>query len=910
MDLIIAAPGSSNPLYIRLLLEQTNTTERFRSSNQSLRGYTVASWIAKATKVDSPIGLYILILREWNRYIIEEEGLLASRNNSISIQRKSTSLMDRIASPKVNPAVPLKRMDKSNTQERALGGSENPILERNGRRTEVILAHRQYLDDNLSTKQHVLVIRHLLSLLVVSRYGLREEDLMQLVSRDISPSVFKNIFSLIKPHLLQIKTDSWMAGEKPQKMYCYNFNHNTFRLLVRFGFLQDSKLHLSYFRELAQYFEKADASQLRILELPIQLERCELWPTLTSLLSDIDLFQLWWTAYNREEYFAHWTILRKNHPVADPVDEFVKSLDRYIHRDRPNSKTLLALLLNLTEFLREYQARFDLYIVQNVSNHRPRAPQWKDFISSLAAQTSSKKPFCANFYTSQLDEGFATASLQESDSYYLQRWLWVQFPLFAIAFAHHFSDCIDTTRDKSLQSHPLNASVSKLSTKGEEGDVRQSSARHKEIASLIPQKRTKKTASDIPDVLEKPSLEDNNDTDVSDRFIYQDALHCSPDDLEHWSNQLLEIRTKYNQSIFLEKEKLALLKSLDAQLMDSRATTGHVGHERDKEEELQQRIVSAGKETVLGRQLSDYYKAVVRHCEANPARNSNILERCDVDIVKCKHEIAGVREKVHAVNQEKNLLLSKIDSVEQALMEKVRVHRAIIKRKRWQNHRQQRLAVERYSSKSTTEKLKKVHSPSIPKKYSTEHHPGVQADSQNSYLSDSGQEKSPAYPDAERELVDLLRHAGLNDSNEVHVLWKDLHQHELQLQEEESKTEECLLHSRQHLERLKLDLARVKLENNDTDNPPFSTVKNDVIELPHVDENLNFSRAELEQTSTTQTEAAYLQNLKLAESEVMNAISVTQRKRENALHLRNLLQVIRLFYIDTTDLMMPHLLET
>nr|CCA14825.1 conserved hypothetical protein [Albugo laibachii Nc14] len=930
VEAIIAAPGSSNPLFIRLLLEQTKTTESIRSSNPSLLCFTAESWIAKATIVESPIELYRVILRQWNECVMSEVGTLASRDEFIeTYHRKSTSSLDKPAQNAISGSSSVilnKRFEKLNNRQRILAASENTTSEIYGTRNEDCLAYRLFFEtfgEISTTKQHWLVARHLLSLLAVSRYGLREEDLMHLTRRDISPSAFRKVFNLIKPHLLQIKIDHSMLNELTHRMDCYTFNHNTFRLLVRFGFLQDSKLRLSYCRELANHFEKMDVCQLRIMEFPVQLERCELWPTLTSVLTDIDMFRLWWTSYNRESYFSHWTRLRERSSAFDPVDEFVKSLDRYLHRDSPNSKTLLALLLDLTQFFRQYQARFDHSAVQSVSINRPMAPQWQDFIITIAKQTFTKKTCLVQSDAFQLEEEFSIASVQAGDSYFIQRWLWVQFPLFAIAFAHRFVDCAESKGDTSLSSHKLDATCSKKREshkllKEPNGFVCLPAAANTEVAVSDLPKGTEKTnvifphaVSDLTPLNSKNLNDgDSNNTDESDLAIDQRAVNYSKDDLEKWSNQLLDIRAKYNKSIFVEKEKLAVLKSLDAQLLDSRATTGQAGHEKDKEEELQQRILSAAKETALGRRLSDYYKVVVRHCETNPARDSNILEKYDVDIVKCKHVVAGIREKIHAVCHENKLLLSKMNGLEQALVEKAHVHRAILRRQRWQNHKQHQLSIKQRSAEATHEKLtyenqsekkksEKFQSASSPKSSLTKQISVMQADHQSPYSSDSSGNGSPAQSDAERGLMELLRHAGLNDSNEVHVLWKDLHQHEIQLQEEESKFEKCVHQSRQHLEKLRLDLTRLSLENNDADSPLQCIAKYDVID----DESLDLSRATnrqiiddtkvipgTEQTSTTQTQAAYLQTLKLAELQVTKAISVTQRKRQNTLHLRNLLQ--------------------
>ncbi|RLN76470.1 hypothetical protein BBJ28_00007345 [Nothophytophthora sp. Chile5] len=402
--LILAARGSSNPLYVRLLL---NALELFEPNQSEQR----QRWLERACESNQLNVIYELLMKQWNAMLLEDLVLeLNDRRASLD------------ASSSNNGVIP-SSVSNGNALDRKAGDVETL---------------------QIAIEQRALLVRHTLSLLAVTRYGLSENDFVRLFGDGVSRSICQQLLVLLRPHLMQIRrydcgpsthmatpsSSSNQDSKESDVIVLYDLSHNQLRLLARYGFLRDDQLRHCYYRELAVYFDAMDACQRRVDELPVQLERCAMWNVLQSVLVNMKMFQLWWSERNRQEFFSYWMVLSANCSVHDPVDDFIRSLDEFIAHEDPSAEQLLSLFLTITEFLRTWQ-KVDDSRASNLVLNRPSPPQLQEFISSLG-----------NFSLANLSEDEAKRVQKEiealcihpSDGYYVRRWIWTQFPLIGIAF--------------------------------------------------------------------------------------------------------------------------------------------------------------------------------------------------------------------------------------------------------------------------------------------------------------------------------------------------------------------------------------------------------------------------------------------------------------------------------------------
>lgn len=431
--------GSSSPLYLRLLLHALELFDP--AAPDEVR----KQWLKAASQTSELHVVYEMLMKQWNEILLAD---LLEQYYSCKASADAASNLANFAAmhSSGDGEAGVERKLVRRSPNRDLGAEPSGDSGQTPGTPE--LTDLEALQ--IAIEQRALLVRHTLSLLAVSRYGLSDADLMKLFGDAVPKSVSQQLLRLLRPHLMQIhrqdcgsksainavtgnSRSSSSAATPPDAVLLNDLSHNQFRLIIRYGFLRDDHLRNCYYRELANYFEGMDACQRRVDELPVQLERCALWSSLQSSLVDIKMFQLWWSERNRQELFSYWMVLRTNSSIHDPVDDFVRSLDEFNARENPTADQLLALFLTITDFLRTLQ-RIDLKNGHLVVN-RPEPPQLQEFITSLG-----------NFSTAHLSETDARKIQQDiqalcihaEDGYFVRRWLWTQFPLIAVAFESRF----------------------------------------------------------------------------------------------------------------------------------------------------------------------------------------------------------------------------------------------------------------------------------------------------------------------------------------------------------------------------------------------------------------------------------------------------------------------------------------
>ncbi|KAL4108747.1 hypothetical protein PRIC1_000456 [Phytophthora ramorum] len=748
-QLIVAARGSSNPLYVRLLL---NGLELFDPNESEQR----RQWLEQACEGNQLNAVYELLMKQWNSILLK--ALLAELEERTVILEAVTSSSSHVGA---SSSTGDRNGTDTNTGFRnsikgapaASGGSNN-----SGGSSKMNALSNPIQGDienlQITIEQRALLVRHTLSLLAVSRYGLSENDFIRLFGDSVPRTVCQQLLALLKPHLMTIRRydcgpisqshHSLVSGiantskgngnqdNGAEAIVLFDLSHNQLRLLARYGFLRDDQLRNCYYRELAVHFEGMEACQRRVDELPVQLERCSMWGVLQNALVNMKMFQLWWSERNRQEFFFYWMVLSLNCSVHDPVDDFIRSLDEYIAQEAPSAEQLLSIFLTITDFLRAWQKVDETRVVNLVLN-RPKPPLLQEFLSSLGSfSTAGLSESEAERVHKEID----ALVIHQDDGYYVRRWLWTQFPLIGTAFESRVfrnaapgrnpvnGESTPGTRDEAVGTE--SNSPGKLSSPS---SIRKGAAKksHHNSAGVVlpkgignPKKPLVPTKRRHPHkVVPPPVSESVADNEMGAlEFLSAENSEGSLGSVSKLESQLMELRMKYDRMKFVAREKGEALRAVESRVQDSKAEITAAGQSASHIDELLENIRNVNDEAALGRLRSDYYKLILRHCELNPARDPKTIETAEATVAKLKREIVDLQQKAQVVSYEKRLASLDVPKLVQVTQDKTSIHQEALSRLRWRQELDRRLYYASLSAKAGGQVATKAAAASPQKKSS------------------------------------------------------------------------------------------------------------------------------------------------------------------------------------------------
>lgn len=156
------------------------------------------------------------------------------------------------------------------------------------------------------------LVRRILSLIACSRYGLEEQEILQLLK---DPSG--------KP----LPSSSWLRIYYNLPMYLvqrgsfYNFFHSQLEEAVKACYLSD-KTRIEQHKYLADFFEIASENR-KLTEFPYQLQQSEQWERLAEILSDPDFFTIATSDSPFWEVMSYWVAIGEKY---SPVQYYTKKL--------------------------------------------------------------------------------------------------------------------------------------------------------------------------------------------------------------------------------------------------------------------------------------------------------------------------------------------------------------------------------------------------------------------------------------------------------------------------------------------------------------------------------------------------------------------------------------------------------
>jgi len=196
--------------------------------------------------------------------------------------------------------------------------------------------------------------KEVLSLLYVSRDGLSEDNLMEIINQNTTKELtrleFSPLFLAIEEHLIN------RGG-------LYGFFHDFIRLAVKNRYLREKELVDGERRKIADYFEGREIDNQRVRELPFQLFELGDRDRLYALLIEIEFFI---PILEMEEYklLKYVSFLDENKDKYDPFDDkfdddFIDKLLELLTKFEKNIKTFSSNELNKISFFFASYGKFE-----------------------------------------------------------------------------------------------------------------------------------------------------------------------------------------------------------------------------------------------------------------------------------------------------------------------------------------------------------------------------------------------------------------------------------------------------------------------------------------------------------------------------------------------------------------------
>lgn len=402
----------------------------------------------------------------------------------------------------------------------------------------------------------------------------------------------------------------------------------------------------------------------------------------------------------------------------------------------------------------------------------------------------------------------------------------------------------------------------------------------------------------------------------------------------------MELRMKYDKLKFSAKQKNDNLKLLESRLLDTKAQAKAAGQSASKMDDLLEQIRQVNDETLIGRQRSDYYKSILRHCEVKPARDPNTIEHAEAIVNKLKQDIVDLQQKTQVTSYEKRLAVIEVPKLLQVIQDKSKIHQTALARLRFRQELNHRMHSNLIASKlsALTRNTNQLHgdgtqhSKSPGKQQVTPTATGVEestSESRNACSSEllaGGGMRATSIEEmsflrakdkllhkketsAERHtkveslklyvgsaykddgILGALRQVGINKPEEAQEYWQDQLDHAAQLEVEEKMGEQRVMEYREKLAALQAEFVNLKLGGKSTENEPSSSVANNSGTPASGTNSVASSATPANGASGESVSKSH--NIKLVEQQLAETAASNQQKKERAARLKLLSEVRR-----------------
>jgi hypothetical protein len=326
-------------------------------------------------------------------------------------------------------------------------------------------------------KTKMEILGKIFTIVHVSRTGLTELEISGVIKMVTSIHIDQETFN----RLIDILSEFTMVVDG-----MHSFSHEIYREVVYDKYVCSRDNLIRWHQLMARYFSQLETGPRKLVALPYHLEVSGSWSKVKNCLTDIKMFQLWWTRDFKADFIKTWAQLTKvtpkikdnygntkkdndnnsnnnnkrsetststSRPTYDVVEEYVKSLDEYQTKEHPSAEEVSTIILLIADFLLEFatlghEANAD---VPNIIH--PYIPQ-EDLesigVPHLRVDDAGRSilyypdvyPHLGGVIANS--DGGADASAPQDaaakaiddipfcTTYFFHRWMWIQFPYIAL----------------------------------------------------------------------------------------------------------------------------------------------------------------------------------------------------------------------------------------------------------------------------------------------------------------------------------------------------------------------------------------------------------------------------------------------------------------------------------------------
>jgi len=327
----------------------------------------------------------------------------------------------------------------------------------------------------------------MLSVVYASRSGLTEVEiwgLVRMVSK-MEPDAEQStkLLSILKNFTMVVNN-------------MHTFSHEIYNEVVYQKYICSRPALVRWHNVLARFFGQLSPCDRKLVALPYHLEMAGSWGKVKNCLTDIKMFQLWWTPKFKTDFIKFWASLTQlstraapsnktrtsanaslnsrgqkrgngdsveheaghasGRPTYDIVEEYVKSLDEYRNQEHPSDEFVAGIILEIGDFLLEFATLGHEENADVPASIHPKVlPEdlrsiGVPYVDEDNGHSVLCYPFILHSYSNKqkMEDGVGAGGAsgdKEADgpgkaidelplctTYYFQRWMWIQFPFVAL----------------------------------------------------------------------------------------------------------------------------------------------------------------------------------------------------------------------------------------------------------------------------------------------------------------------------------------------------------------------------------------------------------------------------------------------------------------------------------------------
>mmetsp|Transcript_21801 Transcript_21801/g.31736 ORF Transcript_21801/g.31736 Transcript_21801/m.31736 type:complete len:1197 (+) Transcript_21801:89-3679(+) len=319
------------------------------------------------------------------------------------------------------------------------------------------ICSRPFFNDELDNIFSDLVGK-MMAVLYVSRNGLSLDELWGVIKM-VSPK--QNELQHVDKLYIILKDFTMVVSG------LHSFSHAIYHEVVYEKYINSSDSLVRWHVLMARFFNQLPPCDRKLECLPYHLEVAGSWNKVKNCLTEIDMFELWWTPKFKVDFIKLWASLTtrkpnpdnllgvgcgsavassKHRPTYDIVEEYVKSLDEYIAAKKPTDEKVAETILQIADFLIEFATNGNELNADVPALIHPPIPS--EDLCSLGVphivkdDEAGRSTLLVPVMGGKQEDGLKALSdaplkqpnedFPECTTYYFHRWMWIQFPLIAL----------------------------------------------------------------------------------------------------------------------------------------------------------------------------------------------------------------------------------------------------------------------------------------------------------------------------------------------------------------------------------------------------------------------------------------------------------------------------------------------